>query len=138
MEPQPLFVYGTLLFGPVLDRVLGRRPAMLRAAAPGFAARTVAGATYPGMVSSASSVVGGVLFLDLSDAELGLLDAYEGEPYRRELISAVDERGSVLDAFAYVVDELEVTSEAWESRAFFETQLEAFVAELDRSWLSEG
>ena len=133
-----LFAYGTLMFGPVLDRVLGRRPDMVRAAAPAFAARTMAGQRYPGMIPMTTSVVGGVLLLGLSEAELALLDDYEGPPYRRVMIEVVDDRGSVREATTYLVDARDVTEEPWVSREFYDTHLEAFLAELDGGALSEA
>jgi len=132
----PVFVYGTLIFGPVLDRVLTRRPEMCRAAAPGFAARKMPGATYPGMVAVDQSVAGGVLLLELTEVELSLLDDYEGPPYRREIIAVVDDLGRVVEAFADLVDDVEVTDQPWTSREFFESHLDDFLVALDAASLS--
>jgi gamma-glutamylcyclotransferase (GGCT)/AIG2-like uncharacterized protein YtfP len=134
----PLFVYGTLLFPPVLERVIGRRPEMCRAAAPGFAARKMPDVIWPGMISLEMSVAGGCLLLDLTPEELALLDAWEGEPYRRKEIDVVDDLGRVVSAGAYLVDEAEVTDEPWASRAFYERELPDFLSALDAAALSEG
>ena len=133
---RPLFVYGTLLYGPVLDRVLGRRPSMCWAAAPGFSARKMPGVIWPGMIERENTVTGGILLLDLSASELEILDRYEGEPYRRAELSVVDDRGRVVEAFAYLVGDSEVTDEEWSSRWFYDEQLDRFLAELDGGVLS--
>jgi gamma-glutamylcyclotransferase (GGCT)/AIG2-like uncharacterized protein YtfP len=135
---RPLFVYGTLLYGPVLDRVLGRRPEMCWAAAPGFAARKMPGVVWPGMIELKDTVAGGILLLDLSVAELESLDQYEGEPYWRAELTVVDDRGRTVEAHAYVVEASDVTDEEWSSRWFYDEQLEAFLAELDGGSLSQG
>ena len=38
-EAAPLFVYGTLVFAEVVERLLGRLPELARAAAPGWSTR---------------------------------------------------------------------------------------------------
>ena len=137
-EAPPLFVYGTLLFPQVLERVIGRRPEMCRAAAPGYAARRMPGVIWPGMISFELSAAGGCLLLDLTAEELDTLDAWEGEPYRREEIDVVDDLGRVVHAASYLVDEAEVTDEPWTSREFYERELPGFLAELDAEALREG
>ena len=128
---RPLFVYGTLLYGPVLDRVLGRRPEMCWAAAPGFSARRMPGVVWPGMIEHKDTVTGGILLYDLTLEELDELDRYEGEPYWRAELTVVSDRGELIDAYAYLVDPSEVTDEEWSSRTFYDEWLEAFIEELD-------
>jgi gamma-glutamylcyclotransferase (GGCT)/AIG2-like uncharacterized protein YtfP len=134
---RPLFAYGTLIFGPVLDRVIGRRPAAVRAAAPGFSTRKMPGVRYPGLIEVPRSVAGGILLLDLSAEEFDRLDAYEGDRYTRRQIAVVDDRGQVVEAFAYLVDEACVVEDVWSSREFLDEHLDVFIEELDRETLSE-
>jgi len=132
LPPTPLFVYGTLIFGEVIDRVIGRRPLdVRRAAAPSWSARVIPGATYPGLVPDQLSAAGGLLLGDLSAAELAALDEYEGAEYVRAPIEVVDDRGKVVAAQTYLVDPALVGDEVWTSRWFFDEHLEAFLAMLD-------
>ena len=125
----PLFVYGTLLFGEVLDLVLGRRPAIVRrAAAPSWSARILPGEVYPGLVPDSLSAAGGLLLDDLTDEELEVLDRYEGEPYWREAIDVVDDRGSIVRAWSYLLDPSCVSEEVWTSRWFADNELAAFLS----------
>ena len=84
-----LFVYGTLRDPDLLTAVLARlvRPAArLEAAAPGFRAVHYPGRSYPALVRAPGAVAEGLVLTDLSPFECDLLDAYEGEEYRRDLI----------------------------------------------------
>lgn len=61
---------------------------------------------YPGLVPDASGdVVSGFLFTsDKLPAALPMLDAFEGAEYLRERVQASLEDGSVVDAWAYVLN----------------------------------
>ena len=104
LEP-PLFAYGTLMLPKLLERIVGRclhgRPARCF----GYARHPVKNAAYPGMiaVSEAGSVVEGVLYAGLTDAQWLLLDVYETDLYSRRLINVQLLQGAALDAFAYVI-----------------------------------
>ena len=78
---EQLFVYGTLVDPAKLDEVLGHRHLgeRLRARLRGY--RRVARASdefpYPFILPSPDGAVDGILILDLSVADLDVLDAYE-------------------------------------------------------------
>lgn len=92
MNALPLFVYGTLrdpdLLAGVLDRPL-RPPHLHPARAPGFRAVHYPRRVYPALIRSPGGAAEGLLLTDLSPFERDLLDAFEGEEYRREVIAAV-------------------------------------------------
>lgn len=83
----PLFVYGTLrdphLLGAVLARPLSAN-AVRRAAAPGYIA-----VHYPALVRRPGGSAPGLALLDLTPFERDLLDAYEGEEYRRGIVAVM-------------------------------------------------
>jgi hypothetical protein len=88
----PLFVYGTLRDTDLLAAVLGRplrAAAMHDARAPGFRAVHYPGRIYPALIRAPGAAAPGLLLTDLSAFERDLLDAYEGEEYRRAPIAAV-------------------------------------------------
>jgi gamma-glutamylcyclotransferase (GGCT)/AIG2-like uncharacterized protein YtfP len=96
-----LFVYGTLRDPDLLGGVLGRPAAGLRAAAPGFAVLHYPGRIYPALVRRAGAAAPGLVLNDLSPFELDLLDAFEGDEYRREIIPVMI--GEELhEAFVYI------------------------------------
>lgn len=99
----PLFVYGTLRDPDLLAAVLARplRPAMLHAArAPGLRAVHYPNRVYPALVRTPGAAAEGLLLLDLTPFERDLLDAFEGEEYRRAPIAVVlDEELHEADAY---------------------------------------
>jgi len=96
-----LFVYGTLRDPQLLSAVLGRPATGLSAAAPGYAAVHYPGRIYPALVRRPGSAAAGLVLTDLTPFELDLLDAFEGDEYRRGVIPViVDEE--LHEAFAYL------------------------------------
>lgn len=84
---QPLFVYGTLLYSDLLQRIVGRKVDGIPAQLDGYLRRTILGKRYPGLSPEPGGRVQGLLFEDLSMTELKRLDRYEGNEYVRKRIS---------------------------------------------------
>lgn len=88
----PLFAYGTLRDPDLLAAVLNRplRPHALHGAhAPGFRAVHYPGRVYPALVRVPGAAAEGLVMTDLSAFERDLLDAFEGEEYRRQPIAVM-------------------------------------------------
>ncbi|ONH29899.1 gamma-glutamylcyclotransferase family protein [Pseudofrankia asymbiotica] len=83
-----LFAYGTLMFGDIVEALLGRRPAFTAAAVAGWRAARLPGRVYPGLVPAAGRRASGLLLSGLSAAEWALLDAFEGDAYVLCLVEA--------------------------------------------------
>lgn len=90
-----LFVYGTLQLPEKLQSLLGRVPSLEPATLHGYRCGLVARADFPGIVPQADAVVNGQVLAPLSQAELDILDQYEGELYQRVRVSVVAARGPV-------------------------------------------
>jgi hypothetical protein len=87
LDRLPLFVYGTLRDADLLAAVLGRvlKPAqVMPALAPGYQAVEMPGQVYPGLVRNRAAEAPGLLIRGIMRQEYTLLDAYEGEAYRRQ------------------------------------------------------
>ncbi len=96
-----LFVYGTLRDPELLGAVLGRRTSGLAATAPGLAAVHYPGRLYPALVRRPGAAAAGLVLTDLTAFEIDLLDAFEGEEYRRGIVPVmIDE--ALHEAFAYL------------------------------------
>ena len=98
MINKPLFVYGTLRDLDVLEALLGRvLPDRQRvdATARGFAAVHYPGQVYPALIANPGGAAPGLLLYGLTVIELGILDAFEGEEYRRDTIKAQDRSGTI-------------------------------------------
>jgi len=88
----PLFVYGTLCDPDLRAAVLGRAlpPEAVHAArAPGFRAVHYPGRVYPALLRAPGAVAEGLLLLGLTAFERDLLDAFEGDEYRRGPIATM-------------------------------------------------
>lgn len=100
---RPLFVYGTLQDADVLALVLGRplpRAAMRPASAPGHDVVHYPGRTYPALRRAPGQTAAGLLLENLGAGDLALLDAFEGEEYRRTPLE-VHAAGATVAAEAY-------------------------------------
>ncbi|MDT3438576.1 MULTISPECIES: gamma-glutamylcyclotransferase family protein [unclassified Pseudofrankia] len=76
-----LFAYGTLMFGDIVEALLGRRPAFTAAVIAGWRAARLPGRVYPGLVPAAGRRASGLLLSGLCAAEWALLDDFEGDAY---------------------------------------------------------
>ncbi|OHV41935.1 hypothetical protein BCD49_02200 [Pseudofrankia sp. EUN1h] len=76
-----LFVYGTLMFGEIVEELLGRRPDLTAAVAPGWRAARLPGLVYPGLVPAPGRRASGLVLSGLSAAEWAVLDDFEGDAY---------------------------------------------------------
>lgn len=113
MNRRPLFLYGTLLDGSVLERMAGqpglaRRlwPALLR----GFRRVYLRGTPYPTLVPAPGEVRGALL--RVSWPALARLKRYEGPGYSLRPVRVRAKRGPVW-ARAWVVPRWRVDGRAW-------------------------
>lgn len=98
-----LFTYGTLMFPPVWQRVVGLAVEATPATAHGFAAYTVGGEVYPGLVPEAGASTPGVVYVGLDAALLARLDAFEGPQYTRGPLEALGADGRQRRCHAYLL-----------------------------------
>jgi gamma-glutamylcyclotransferase (GGCT)/AIG2-like uncharacterized protein YtfP len=118
-----LFVYGTLRDPDLLAGVLGRPlsgDAMLPAAAPGYAVLHYPGRVYPALVRTPGAAAKGLVLTDLSPFEHDVLDAFEGDEYRRQTIPVMigeelHEAAAYLPAMAVPATAEPWTLEAWQA-----------------------
>ena len=111
-----LFIYGTLQDADVLGAVLDRMVDMAglrRAQAPGYRAVPYPGRVYPALVKAAADAAPGLLLDTLSALDLAVLDAFEGDEYRRQAITVAAD-GMSLAADAYLpVAPIPADASAW-------------------------
>ena len=125
MNALPLFVYGTLRDPDLLAGVLNRplRPAHLHPArAPGFRAVHYPGRIYPALIRVPGAAAEGLLLTDLSPFERDLLDAFEGDEYRRQPIATMladepelHEADAYLPAIAIATDAHDWSLSRWQA-----------------------
>ena len=98
MSARPLFAYGTLRDPDILFALLGRSLAeadCVAASAPGFRAVHFPRRVYPALLTAPGAEASGLLLHGLAPAEWALLDAFEGDEYRRGDITVLTASGPV-------------------------------------------
>ena len=99
-----LFAYGTLQDSDILLAVLGRTvpaAALQSAVAHDFAVVYYPGRPYPALVTAPGTQASGMLITGLDADDLQVLDAFEGEEYRRSTLQIIC-AGATLRADAYL------------------------------------
>lgn len=98
-----LFAYGTLMWPEILAGVIGRnaegRPAVLES----VRRMRVRGQFYPALIPG-SGAVEGVLYKNLTGAEIAALDRFEGPEYDRRSVTVCCD-GTALEAETYFTSE---------------------------------
>ncbi|MCG6938464.1 MAG: gamma-glutamylcyclotransferase [Gammaproteobacteria bacterium] len=97
-----IFVYGTLLFEDVWNRVVRHRYEKLPAILPGYKRLSIKGKNYPGLVKSFNSSVEGVVYFDVTAQDIKRLDKFEGRYYRKIPVRVLCKDGHKVNARAYV------------------------------------
>ncbi|MGW4030713.1 gamma-glutamylcyclotransferase family protein [Streptomyces sp. NPDC004838] len=123
VEPDALFVYGTLQFPEVLRALLGRVPRTAPATASGWRPAVLDHRVYPGLVA-ADQDVSGLLLDDLNREEWRALDTFEGDEYDLRQIPLTD--GT--HGWAYVWPGSDVLPENWDPAHFRTHHLTAYAA----------
>lgn len=115
-----VFTYGSLMFPAIWRRVVRGGHRALPAVLDGYARHAVRGELYPGIVLRPGASVDGMLYLDVSEAELAVLDAFEGSEYRRENVmvrTAADMQTVAADTYLFLAGH-RLADEAWEPQHF--------------------
>ena len=74
-----VFTYGSLMFPEVINALLHRNDYQSCAASlTGYTRLKVKDAVYPGLVKSLGSTVEGVLYLNVEEEDLQILNSFEG------------------------------------------------------------
>lgn len=130
-----VFTYGSLMFPQVWQRVVRGSYRFAPAAISGFARLEIVGETYPGMVARAGAAVQGVLYFDITAADIAALDAFEGVEYRRDTVDVSLASGQSLkaDTYLYLLPE-KLSESPWLPENF---QMERFIGSYCREKLGK-
>lgn len=123
-RPDGLFAYGTLQFPDVLQALLERTPRLEEARAPGWRAAPLVDRPYPGLVREAEASAVGVVLSGLTPDEWALLDAFEGDFYRLEMVDVGT--GDSVQAYAWLSPR-DVLPGVWDPGRFVRRELAGYV-----------
>lgn len=110
----------------VIDRDLNGRAAAL----PGYAAFQVRRAAYPGIVRIPGHTTAGLVYCNLTPAELAILDRFEGRLYKRRRLTVHTRDGRRRGAWVYLVrpgHNNRLTPRLWRRREFMQHRLRRFM-----------
>lgn len=124
-----LFAYGSLMWPDILQAVAGRALPSQAATLRGYRRFCVRGASYPALRrATPDSVITGVVYEGLCDADWQRLDAFEGADYQRQTLK-VGCAGRTLTAAAYLWRDAasdRLADADWSAQAFTRKGLGAF------------
>ncbi len=111
-----LFTYGTLMHPEIMNDVVKGAYAFEVIEIQGFERRALKDRAYPGLIRNEKAKVTGVLYKDISESDMGLLDHFEGEEYTRIEILKMNE----LPVFTYLFtwDKEIILNESWSYEEF--------------------
>jgi gamma-glutamylcyclotransferase (GGCT)/AIG2-like uncharacterized protein YtfP len=123
VDPEALFVYGTLLFPEILVALIGRVPDRSPGRIAGWRAAALPGVAYPGLVPGPAAVSGRLL-TGLKPQEWRVIDAFENGGYDLTMLTLVDGR----HGWTYTcARDVEALPEDWSADAFAAGHLAAYV-----------
>ena len=123
-EGRAAFVYGSLLFGPVLEALLGRVPESREGRVRGWHRFRIRGQVYPAVARVEGAEVVGRVLLGLSPEEKDLLDWFEDEEYVKVPVTVAP---CGTEAWIYAREEVGGDLHgAWDAEAFERDHLMAF------------
>ena len=121
-----VFTYGSLMFDAVWSRVVQGRYTAVEGSIEQHGRFAIDGEDYPGMVPRGDARVTGVLYLDVDDGDLARLDQFEGDDYRREVVTVTSADGVAREAQTYIYLRAErLLASPWKPDAF---AMERFLA----------
>ena len=122
-----LFVYGTLCFPEVIEKLTGKffhsEPAVLK----GFQRKKVRNADYPAIIKNEEAEVKGILFHDVDDHSIQIINFYEGEEYNSEVLKINTTDGIVkAKVFVWNSDFNELEETDWNPNEFQKYSLKIY------------
>jgi gamma-glutamylcyclotransferase (GGCT)/AIG2-like uncharacterized protein YtfP len=130
-EMKHLFTYGTLMFKEVWSLVVRRDYQSQSGTLSGFIRKSVRGAEYP-VIYPAPGVLPlqGVVYFDVTAADIDLLDAFEGDYYDRQHHKIVLPDQRIVEAEVYVLKDQYhdiATEKEWDPSYFRQQGMKKFV-----------
>ena len=128
-----LFCYGTLMAPPLFTRISGVPASMEAATLLDYQRFQMKSRSYPGIVSCVGAEVQGCLYHGVGTGPLARLDQYEGDWYKRKLVTVRGAENKMVKAWCYVVQNFhahKVGADDWCLDAFVEKHLRQTLAQL--------
>ena len=125
-----LFCYGTLQVPEVIKAVTGRTYPKNPAVLAGYAIYKVKDTEYPGIIRARDRETAGLVYEDVSQNDLAVLDLFEGNFYTRKLLEVRFSDDDKAKAWVYVISDRHkdiLTDEKWMLSDFVNDGLKRFM-----------
>ena len=126
-----LFTYGTLTLPEIMSRVVGQSVLAGSAATlQHYRCNLVSGQSFPGVTPSRGATTTGILYSNISPADLHRLDNYEGPLYKREKVKVSQQNGEENEAWCYIIQTAhrsKLSATPWNLRHFKQNHLDNFL-----------
>ena len=126
-----IFTYGSLMFDQIWRRVVAGDYQKTTAVLKGYDRKRVRGESYPVIYPSAiHSQVPGIVYFNVSAADLEKLDIFEGEYYDRKNALVATHEGKKISAAVYVLREEFypiISFEDWDAAHFEKVDMQRFI-----------
>ena len=119
LSSRCLFTYGSLLFDPVVDALLGYVPRRQNAVVSGWARFGVPGKPYPVLVATPGCAVAAIVLTGLTREDWRIVDAFENPNYELTSMAVLP---TMTNVYAYTGTELMSTGVRWSVQKFFAEQ----------------
>ena len=101
MSASSVFTYGTLQIPAVMQAVTGQKFNSVPATLNGYQRLKIKDKTYPGIIQNPDNSIDGMLYRDIDDQILALLDKFEDVCYERVVVDVMVENKTE-KTFVYV------------------------------------
>ena len=126
-----VFTYGSLMFDQVWSQVVDGNYRNAEALLKGYERKALKGEIYPAICPSTDySEVQGIVYFNVSPADLARLDVFEGEYYYRKSKQVVTHDKNMVPAEAYVLKEKfypVLSNFKWDAQQFAKTDIHHFI-----------
>lgn len=135
---QHIFVYGSLLFNPIVEALCGKTIESQEATLANYRRFAIQGTDYPAIISAADYKVKGKVLLNPDRKANDILNFYEGNEYHRQKVAIKTEAG-LIEADAYIwnasIEALETCD--WDENTFEKESLQYYLDEVIPATLTE-
>lgn len=135
-----LFTYGTLMDADIMASVCGHRGQTIAAHLKHYQCKQVKNEAYPAIIAKPMKKTKGLLYRNIPDIAITKLDAFEGDQYRREIVTVHLANGKRQPAYCYVwLNEYRalISTKDWSFDAFIKKDKQAFYKD-HAEFLSKG
>lgn len=105
-----IFVYGTLLFETVMEKVVKQNFTSKPACLHNYTRKCIRGRVYPGIVQHKHSKVDGLVYYGVTQEAIQRLDYFEGIEYQRKTVQVMSVSGELIFADTYVVNSAHINA----------------------------